>query len=85
MLGLHSEVERAPDRPHSKFIHVYPIVRVDNPFDQNYPTNTVAVVKVLMSQTDAESEMSRLNQLNANKGCVYFYCKSRLIDASTAD
>jgi hypothetical protein len=39
-------MERAADRPHSKFRHVYPIVRIDTPFDQNYPMNTVTVVKV---------------------------------------
>jgi hypothetical protein len=73
-------VARAPDQPHSKFEHVYPIVRVDTPFDQTYPTNTVAVAKVLTSQADAEVEVARLNELNANKSCVYFYCTSRLIE-----
>ena len=71
---------RAPDQPHSKFEHVYPIVRVDTPFNQTNPTNTVAVVKVLTSQADAEVEVARLNELNANKRCVYFYCTSPLID-----
>ena len=75
-------MERAPDQPHSQFRHVYAIVRIDTPFDQTYPTNTVAVVKVLMSQAAAEIEVSRLNQINANKGCVYFYCTSRLIESS---
>jgi hypothetical protein len=55
-------------------------VRIDTPFDQTHPTNTLAVVKVLTSQTDAEVEVSRLNQLNAEKGCVYLYCTSRLIE-----
>ena len=72
-------MERAPDRPHSKFKHVYPIVRIDTPFDQMYPTNTVTVVKVLTSQLDAEEEVARLNQVNAEKSCVYFSCTSRLI------
>jgi hypothetical protein len=49
-------------------------------FDQTYPTNTVAVVKVLTSQVDAEVEVARLNELNADKSCVYFYCTSRLIE-----
>lgn len=33
-----------------------------------------------MSQADAEAEVSRLNQLNAGKSCVYLYCTSRLIE-----
>jgi hypothetical protein len=49
-------------------------------FNQAYPTNTIAVVKVLTSQADAEVEVSRLNQLNADKSCVYVYCTSRLIE-----
>ena len=60
--------------------HVYAIVRIDTPFDQTYPTSTLAVVKVLTSKPDAEAELSRLNQLNANKSCVYINCTSRLIE-----
>jgi hypothetical protein len=48
-------VKQAHDQPHSKFKHVYPIVRIDTPFDQMHPTNTVAVVKVLTSQVDLAS------------------------------
>lgn len=75
-------MERAPDRSHSKYRHVYPIVRIDTPFDQVHPTNTVAVVKVLTSQIAAEAEASRLNQINAEKSCSYFCCTSRLIEQS---
>ena len=35
-----------------------------------------------MSQADAEGEVARLNQLNADKGCVYLYCTSRLVEES---
>ena len=73
-------MERALDRPHSKFKHVYPIVRIDTPFNEADPTNTDMLVKVLTSQTDAEKEVSRLNKINADKSCVYFYCTSRLIE-----
>ena len=73
-LAYTRRVERAPDRPHSKSKHVYPIVRIDMPFDHAHPTNTVTVVKVLTSQTAAEKEVSRLNEINADKSCVYFYC-----------
>jgi hypothetical protein len=72
-------VARAANQPHSKFDHVYPIVRIGAPVDLAYPTNSVTVVKVLTSQGDAELEVTRLSQLNADKSCVYFYCISRLI------
>ena len=73
-------MNRAPDRPHSKYKHVYPIARIDIPFDQNNPSYSFSVVKVLISQVEAEAEVSRLNQLNAGKGCVYLYSTSRLIE-----
>jgi len=73
-------MERAPDTPHSKYPHVYPIVRIDTPIDQTDPAQKITVVKVLTSQSDAEAEASRLNQLNADKSCLYFYCTSRLIE-----
>jgi hypothetical protein len=75
-------MERAPDRPHSKYPHVYPIARIDTPIDQTDPTQKVTVVKVLTSQSDAEAEVSRLSQINADKSCLYFYCTSRLIEQS---
>ena len=73
-------MERAPDRPHFKYPHVYPIVRIDTPIDQSRPTNAITVVKVLTSQVAAEAEVSRLNQVNAGKRCTYFWCTSRLVE-----
>ena len=73
-------MQRAPDRSHSKYPHVYPIVRIDTPIDQTDPTRKITVVKVLTSQSDAEAEVSRLSQVNADKSCLYFYCTSRLIE-----
>ena len=71
---------RAPDRPHSKYPHVYPIVRIDTPVDLSHPTNSITVVKVLTSQVAADAEVSRLNQVNAGKRSMYFWCTSRLIE-----
>jgi hypothetical protein len=70
----------APDSPHSKYPHVYPIVRIDTPLSQSDPQNEITVVKVLTSQVAAEAEVSRLNQINADKSCTYFYCTSRLVE-----
>jgi hypothetical protein len=75
-------MERAPDTPHSKYPHVYPIVRIDTPIDQTAPTSRITVVKVLTSQVAAEAEVSRLSQINEDKSCTYFYCTSRLIEQS---
>ena len=50
-------MERTPDRPHFRYKHVFPIVRIDIPFDQDYPTNTLTVVRVLAAQPQAEAEV----------------------------
>jgi len=73
-------MRRAPDLPHSKYQHVYPIVRIDTPLQQSAPEDKITVVKVLTSQGAAEAEVSRLNQINVEKSCTYFYCTSRLIE-----
>ena len=73
-------MQRAPSRPHSKYSHVYPIVRIDPPIDNTDPTHKIMAVKVLTSQSDAEAEVSRLSEINADKSCRYFYCTSRLIE-----
>jgi hypothetical protein len=75
-------MQESPAQPHSKYKHVYPIVRIDEPISATDPTNSIMVVKVLTSQVDAEAEVSRLNQINAHKSCVYFYCTGRLIEQS---
>jgi len=75
-------MQGAPDRPHSEYPHVYPIVRIDTPIDHIDPTQKITVVKVLTSQSDAEAEVSRLSEVNADKSCLYFYCTSRLIEQS---
>jgi hypothetical protein len=76
-LCLMAEVQ---NQPHSKFRHVYPIVRIDIPFNQASPQNMVTVGKVLTLQEDAELEVARLNKINGDKSCVYFCCTSRLIE-----
>jgi hypothetical protein len=68
------------DKPHSKFPHVYAVVRIDVPLDDDNPGNGISVVKVARSKAAAEAELSRLNNINADKNCVYVCCISRLID-----
>jgi hypothetical protein len=59
------------DKPHSKYPHVYAIVRFDLPVNQGNPENSVSVVKVFSSRVLAEQEASRLNEINQEKGCLY--------------
>jgi hypothetical protein len=57
--------------PHSKFQHVYAIVRFDFPINPDNPGNSIAVIKVLSSKALAEQGISRLSQVNSTKKCRY--------------
>jgi len=67
------------NEPHSKFQHVYAVVRIDTPVSQEQPENSIAVVKVLSSCIAAKDEASRLNKVNESKGCVYAVYTTRLV------
>jgi hypothetical protein len=74
------------DQPHSKFEHVWAIIRAE---DYEVPEeHRITVVKVIRSgsgETDeaelaAIAEVRRLNEVNAGKRCHYFAQLSRLVD-----
>ena len=64
--------------PHSKFIHVYAVVRIDLPVDPDKPDNSIGVVKVFSTNGLAEQEASRLSRINEGKGCRYVVYTTRL-------
>jgi hypothetical protein len=68
------------DSPHSKFPHLYVIVRLHFPVDAEYPTNSVAAVKTYSSKEAAEHEFTRLNQLNEDTGVRYDVYITRFIE-----
>jgi hypothetical protein len=67
-----------PER-HSKYAHVFAIVRFDLPITDSNLEQRTSVVKVLPTQTSAESEALRLNELNDAEGCKYVVYLTRLI------
>ena len=67
------------DKPHSKFLHVYAVIRFDSPVDPASPENSMAIVKVFSSKSVAEKEASRLNKLNAAKGGRYIVQVTRFV------
>ncbi len=69
--------------PHSRFQHVYAIVRFHTEMRVNveYWENSVAVVKVMESREQANAEEERLNKLNSHKGYRYSIWTTRLIPA----
>jgi hypothetical protein len=63
----------------AKYDHVYAIIRLDEFLSGAAPDrNLITVKKVVRSQEEAEREVHRLNKLNADKGCQYFYQITRL-------
>ena len=42
------------------------------------PQDTITVTKIVLSQEVAESEVARLNTLNADKGAKYFWQTTHL-------
>jgi hypothetical protein len=69
-----------PERPNANYDHVYAIIRLDKEvaaYDLSNK-NWVVVKKVVRSKEVAEQEVNRLNRLNSDKGCEYFYQITRL-------
>jgi hypothetical protein len=69
---------RAPDKPHHKHPHVYPIVSFDLCVRSSVE-NRATVVKVLPSRDLAEQEAERLEILKTGKECVYAVQVTRFI------
>ena len=67
------------ETPHSRFRHLYAVLRIDLPVNPDNPENSIAVVKVFFSKLSAEQEVSRLTKLNAGKGCRYVLNTTRLV------
>jgi hypothetical protein len=68
------------ESPNAKYDHVYAIIRLDRDAvtDGLSDRNLVMVKKVVRSKEVAEQEVKRLNRLNADKGCEYYYQITRL-------
>lgn len=74
-----NEILRAPDTPHSKYPHVYAIVRLDVGMNLE---NCATVVKILPTADQAETEAARLREVNKGKNCIYSVQTTRLVGAS---
>jgi hypothetical protein len=67
------------NKPHSKFQHGYAVVRIDLPLHGDMPENSISVLKVFMSEGQADKEMSLLQNVNKGKGCKYFVRTTHMI------
>lgn len=67
------------DTRNSTYDHAFAIVRVDLFHDLAAdPETAITVKKVVLSEQFAEEEVSRLNTLNRDKQCMYFWQVTRL-------
>ena len=80
ILGFLEDISlTATEAPHSKYPHVYAILRFDLPVSEGNPESSVSVVKAYASKVDAEKEVSRLRDVNRDKGCVYHVYTTRMV------
>lgn len=68
------------DQPHLKHKHLFAVVRYDIPVSPREPQNSVSVVKVFTSRSDAEAETTRLRTINDASKCIYQVQATRLIN-----
>lgn len=76
------------NRPHSKYLHVYAIVRVDDHEDVDTSiADRISVTKVLFSEEEANAEAKRLNGLrrHVETGTTYFVRQTRLHEQPDPD
>ena len=68
------------ESPNAKYDHIYAIIRLDRDVISGgiIDRNQVMVKKVVLSKEKAEQEVDRLNRLNSDKGCEYYYQITRL-------
>jgi len=64
------------ESPHSKYSHVYAVVRFDS---YSNLEDCATVVKVLASEDLAQQEAARLRQVNLGKDCSYVVQTTRFI------
>jgi hypothetical protein len=67
------------NRPHSKYPHVFAVVRWDG--DRSDPENAITVTKVMTDERAARIEVNRLQAVNAAKGSQYFVQTTRLVES----
>ena len=72
------KISRYP-QPNRRYAHLYPVVRIDTPVNNERPENSVTAVKTYESEEQADVEAKRLNVLKADKSCHYFTCVTRLV------
>ncbi|MEY4394997.1 MAG: hypothetical protein ACO3GX_16885 [Gemmataceae bacterium] len=69
-----------PESPNAKYDHIYAIIRLERDVitGELLDRNLVTIKKLVRSRENAEQEVDRLNKLNSDKGCDYYFQITRL-------
>ena len=68
-----------PLKPNPRYDHVFAIVRFDSDAAEAVRIDArITIKKIVWDAEQADSEVRRLNKLNAGKGCHYFSQVTRL-------
>jgi hypothetical protein len=74
--------------PNKYEAHVYAIVRFDYfqyDLDAENVENAISITKVVWDMDTAQAEVARLNELNKEKDCIYFWQTTRLQHRDTGN
>jgi hypothetical protein len=67
------------ETPHSRYTHLFALLRYDEPVDRENWQSAVSVIKVFTRRGAAEAELQRLTSLNAASKCIYAVQTTRLM------
>jgi hypothetical protein len=70
------------DQKHSKYEHLFALIRFDLPINHDRIEDSVSVVKVFATRSDAEAEVRRLSSINDLSKCKYEVQVTRFVDRS---
>ena len=66
------------NKENKKYDHAYAVIRVDDGINFLYAEAKIMVKLILFEEQDAKNEVERLNLVNADKGCRYYYQITRI-------
>jgi hypothetical protein len=70
------------DQEHSKYLHLFALVRYEMPVDGESIQNSVSVVKVFSDRELAGREAERLRAINGPAKCLYEVQVTRFVDGA---
>lgn len=66
------------NKPNARFPHAFIVLRIDDFHDDTEVEQQISPVATYLDQALADAEMTRLNDLNSDKGSRYVVLMSRL-------